>query len=186
MAMTPSEQTVLDRRAQGLARPRRRTKSRHNWRRVLVFTLLGKPYGVDLDRLEAIIRIGDIYPVPMTPPHLQGIIRRQGQSITLVSLRHFFDRGAEGVYDADYALIVGAGSKRFAIQAEDVDGVLRLDPEAVRPPPDNMDPSQRPYVSGVTADGVVILSMESLVAADHFAAGQPGRQRADPRTQERP
>jgi len=177
MTVSPTEQSLLNQRAEGLARPRRRTESRSDWRRVLVFKLLGKPYGVDLDRLEAIARIGDILPIPMTPPHLQGIIRRQGQSITLVSLRHFFDHRAEGVYDADYALIVSAGAKRFAIQAEDVDGVLRLDPAAVRPPPENLDPTQRPYVAGVTADGVLILSLENLVAAAHFAAGHRAQER---------
>ncbi len=172
MTHRSSEQRVLDHRAQTLAAPRRRKESRQDWRRVLIFRLLGKPYGVDLNRVEAITRIGEIYPIPLTPPHLQGIIRRHGQNTTLVSLRHFFNAAAEGVYDADYALIVTAGDKRFAIQAEDVEGVQRLDPTAVRPPPDNLDVAQRPYVDGVTAQGVIVLSLEQLVAAPHFAAGQ--------------
>lgn len=186
MNETPSEQTILDQRARALAQPHRRKTSRRGWRRVLAFRLLGRPYGVDLDRVDAILRIGDICPVPLTPPHLQGIIRRNGQSITLVSLRYFFDPRAEGVYDADYAMIVTAGSKRFALQAEDVEGVLHLDPAAVRPPPDNLDPAQRPYVDGVTAEGVILLSVDQLVAAEHFAASRPVERRLGPRTEHHP
>lgn len=188
--LVSTDKQLLDRRAQSLAQPRQEVGRRQDWRSVLAFRLFGEPYGVDLDRVEAIARIGEIYPVPLTPPHLQGIIRRHGHSITLVSLRHFFNPAAQGVYDADYALIVQAAGKRFAVQAEDVEGVGRADPEEVRSPADNMDPALRPYVDGVTLDGVILLSLEKLVAARHFAVGHPRKQppltsAGEPPTQER-
>ncbi|MCP4680514.1 MAG: chemotaxis protein CheW [Deltaproteobacteria bacterium] len=135
---------------------------------LLEFVLMGLRYAVYLEKVEAVMRIGDIIPIPLTPPHISGIIRRRGESIALVSLKHFFHPDTHGVADADFAVIVSAGGKRFALQVEDIEGVIRLIEEAPRPPPENFDAAQTAHISGITTDGLAVIDLSSLVEAPGF------------------
>ena len=58
----------------------------------------------------------------------------------------------------------------MALQVEDVLGVALLAEGELVAPPDNFDPAQAPYVSAVTIDGLVVIDLDSLVAAKGFTA----------------
>ena len=135
---------------------------------LLEFVLMGMRYAVYLKKVEAVLRIGDIVTIPLTPKHISGIIRRRGESVALVSLRHFFNPDTKGVADADFAVIVLAGGKRFALQVEDIEGVIRLTKESLQPPPENFDATQASHISGITTDGLAIIDLTSLVETSGF------------------
>jgi len=159
---------ILEQRAALLAAPLEDDGKSEQMITLLVFTLMGSPYAVPLSCVEAVTRIGGIFAIPLTPRHISGVIRRRGQTIALVSLRHFFHPETEALIDADFAVISTAGGKRFALQVEEIDGVTQIPLKDLRPPPDNFDRTQAPYLAGVTNDGLVVLELEELVAAEGF------------------
>jgi purine-binding chemotaxis protein CheW len=130
-------------------------------------------YAIPLDEVEAVLRIGHIVSIPMTPKHIQGVIRRRGQTIALTNLRHFFHPEFEGIADADFAVVVVAGGKRFALQVEEIDGVVHLPKSELVPAPENFDRAQAPYVVAVTTAGLTILDMDRLVATSEFGMDNP-------------
>ena len=97
-------------------------------------------------------------------------MRRRGDSIALVNLTHFFHAEQEGISDADFAVIVRGGNKQFALQAEDVLGVSLVPSASLKPPQENFDRYQQPYVIGVTLEGLVLLDLDKLVVAKGFVA----------------
>ncbi|MCP4601886.1 MAG: chemotaxis protein CheW [Proteobacteria bacterium] len=167
------DKQVLTRRAKELAMPVEQHEQIERSLALLEFRLMGMRYAVYLEKVEAVSRIGDIVSIPMTPPHISGIIRRRGQSIALISLRHFFHPNTEGIADADFAVIVTAQEKRFALQVEEIQGVIHLMGERTMPPPDNFDSAQAPFISGVTTDGLSVIDLESLVDANGFSLDSP-------------
>ncbi|MDJ0762267.1 MAG: chemotaxis protein CheW [Myxococcota bacterium] len=167
------EKTVLKRRAAELAKPLDDQAEITEVLPVLEFVLMGMRYSVILDKIEAVTRIGEIISIPLTPRHISGIIRRRGVSFTLVSLRHFFNRNAEGLADADFAVIVSAKGKKFALQVEDIEGVIHVPKAGLLPAPDNFDAAQAPYVSAVTTDGLVVLDVDRFVEAKGFSMDSP-------------
>lgn len=167
------EKQLLRKRAEELARPADVLGKAEESRPLLEFILLGTPYAIYLERVESVSRIGDIYSIPLTPKHISGIIRRRGQSIALVSLRHFFNRNEEGLRDADFAVIVSAKGKRFALQVEEIQGVIHIPKDAILPPPDNFDSKQVPYIIGVTTEGLAVVDLDSLVEAKGFSMDNP-------------
>jgi purine-binding chemotaxis protein CheW len=162
------DERLLKRRAEELAKRLEQEEVSVAHVALLEFSLMGLRYAVHLDKAESVSKIGDIVSIPLTPRHFSGIIRRRGQSIALVSLRHFFHADAEGISDADFALIVSVLGKRFALQVEDIQGVAYLEENRLLPPPDNFDPAQLPYVVGVTIEGLVVIDLESLVRTEGF------------------
>jgi purine-binding chemotaxis protein CheW len=170
---------VLRRRAEALAQPRAESAEVVETVALLRFTLMEADYAVPLEAVEAVLRIGHIVAIPLTPRHIQGVIRRRGQTIALTSLRHFFHPDAEGLADADFAVIVFAGGKRFALQVEEIEGVVHVPKGDLGPAPDNFDRAQVPYVTGVTTAGMAVLDVERLVRAGGFGMDNPrGSERA--------
>ncbi len=164
------DREILQRRARQLARPRQSGGERERTVALLAFTMLGSPYAVELERVDAVSRIGEIHHIPLTPPHIGGIIRRRGTTMALVNLRRFFHPEAEGIADADFAIVVRAGGKLFALQIEEIEGVFQLPESKIEPAPENFDRAQVPYLLGVIRDGAVVLSLERLVRDERFSA----------------
>jgi len=171
MSLTdPRDTEVLEQRATILARPRQRETAPRRVLDVLAVRLNGALFGVVLTQVAAVFRVGRVFPVPLVARHLLGIVRRQGRSLTLVSLRHFFEPAAEGLIDADYAVHVRVNEQEFAFQAEGIEGVSRIEAATVGRPPDNLDPGLGRYVSGLTSTGLLMLDLEALVAAEGFGS----------------
>lgn len=160
---------ILEKRAAELAKPLGAMDQADERVALLEFSLLGTRYAVPLEKVEAVSRIGEIFSIPLTPRHISGIIRRRGQSVALVSLRHFFHTHAEGIADADFAVYVVAQEKLFAIQVEEIHGVMHMAKGSLLPPPENFDPAQAPFMVGVTIDGLSVIDLEALVDAEGFS-----------------
>lgn len=161
---------VLDKRAEVLARPLEQLESREEWSNLLVFIMMGKRYAVDLTQIIAVTRIHEITAIPSAPKHIPGIIRRRGESIGLVNLAYFFNAERAGISDADFAVIVQARNKRFALQVEDILGANVVRNSDLLAPQDNFDPAQLPFVSKVMLDGLVVLDLDALIQAKGFVA----------------
>ncbi len=165
------EKRLLERRAEELGVPIAEQEYGESIP-LLEFFIMGNRYAVNLEKVETVTRIGDIVTIPTSLNHISGIIRRRGQSIALVNLRRFFYSGAEGIADADFAVIVNAGGKRFALQVEEILGVIHLPADLVMSTPENFDPAQATHISGVTIDGLSVINLETLVKARGFGTDE--------------
>ncbi len=164
-----SAEPILNERAIELAKRIEKHAEEHT-QSLLEFTSMGQRLAVHLHRVTAVIRITEITPIPLVPKHISGIIRRRGESIALVNLMRFFNSDQEGISDADFAVIVTGGKRRFALQADDILGVSSVPTEALKRPQENFDKAQHPYISWVTLDGLVLLNLDKLVEAKGFVA----------------
>ena len=166
-----SEVELLQRRAQELSRAVELRDRSTLTRQFAAFTLSGDRYAVPLQKVEAVARVTDVYVIPGVPRHISGVIRRRGSSMALISLRRFFGADSGGLADADFALVVNAGGKRFALEVEDIEGVISLEESELLSPPDNLATTQAPFISYVTLQGITVLDPDRLVAFERFGVG---------------
>lgn len=54
---------------------------------IIVFKLDEKMYGVNIDQIREITRIGEISPVPNSPSYIEGVTNLRGQVTTVIDLR---------------------------------------------------------------------------------------------------
>ena len=85
-----------------------------------------------------------------------------------MNLRIFFYPRTEGLIDEDYALVVSAKGKTFALQVEDVEGVRPLQKSTIRPVPDNFDRAVAPYLLGITPEGMGLMDVDKMVVTEGF------------------
>jgi len=163
---------VLEARAHRLAAPLTTEDSSADTIALLFFKAVDARFATNLAYVDAVTRITDIFSIPHTPRHISGVIRRRGQTHALINLRKFFYPDTEGLVDEDFALVVRARNKTFAIQVAEIEGVAPMPRASLLPVPENFDRAQAPYISSVTIDGLAILNLDQLVLAEGFGTSR--------------
>ena len=163
-----SGEETLQQRARELATPVQRRETSEQTLQLLIFRLLGAQYALPLADVEEVARIEEVYPVPCVPGHMSGIFRRHGRSIALVNIRALFADSSGGIADSDYAIVVLVRGKRFAMQVEDIEGVVGVSGDSLLPPPDGLPTNQLPFISSVSLQGLVVLDIGRLLDSEAF------------------
>ena len=136
-------------------------KSGNEILQLVTFSIGEEDFGVDILKVQEIIRMMDITKVPRAPEFVEGVINLRGKVIPIIDLRRRFGR-APRPHDKDTRIIVIEMSGiivGFVVDA--VSEVLRIPKSTVEPAP--------PVVAGVDADyisGVGKLEDRLLILLD--------------------
>lgn len=136
---------------------------------LVTFSLGTEEFGVDIMRVQEIIRIPPITRVPKAPSYVEGVINLRGNVIPVVSLRSRF--GMERVDDTELSRIVvlQVQGKVFGVRVDAVTEVLRLDSEAIEPPPQVTMGMDSQFIRGVGKIGERLLILLDLT---HIMGGE--------------
>ncbi len=102
---------------------------------LVTFGLGSEEFGLDIMRVQEIIRIPPITRVPKAPNYVDGVINLRGNVIPVVSLRTRFGMGKVSETDLSRIIVLQVQKKVFGIRVDAVTEVLRLDDSAIEPPP---------------------------------------------------
>lgn len=104
-------------------------------RQTVVFRLGQEFYGIDIGRVQEIIRLQPITPIPRTEPHVRGLVNLRGKTIPVLNLRRRLDM--PDVEDSESARIVVVESESggVGVVVDAVSEVVTLPPSAIEPPP---------------------------------------------------
>ncbi|MGE4557805.1 MAG: chemotaxis protein CheW [Desulfovibrionaceae bacterium] len=126
---------------------------------LVTFSIGDEEFGVDILRVQEIIRMMEITKVPRAPEFVEGVINLRGKVIPIVDLRkrfglepHEHDKHTRIIVIEIINMIVG-----FVVDA--VSEVLRIPANTVEPPPAVVSGLESEYISGVgkLADRLLIL-----------------------------
>ncbi len=116
--VTPDQRALLERRAQRLReKPRGAEEESVLW--AAEFLVGEDSYALPLDALRAAVPLRMVTPVPLSPPHVIGILRFQGQILTAMSLSSLL--GGRGWREDPAVLLVvdpGLGGRLLALDCE--------------------------------------------------------------------
>ena len=119
--LTPEQLELLKRRADRV-RQRKAAPDDESLLMVAEFPVGEEIYALPLDRLRAAVPLKMVTPVPLSPPHVIGILRFQGQIITALSLLSLL--GGRGWREDPAVLLVvdpglpGMGGRLVALDCE--------------------------------------------------------------------
>jgi purine-binding chemotaxis protein CheW len=116
--ITEQQLEVLERRAARLReKPAANTDEAALW--VAEFPIGDESYALPVDALRAAVPLKMVTPVPLSPPHVIGILRFQGQVLTAMSLASLL--GGRGWREDPAVLLVvdpGMGGRLLAVDCE--------------------------------------------------------------------
>jgi purine-binding chemotaxis protein CheW len=133
---------------------------------LVTFGLGTEEFGVDIMRVQEIIRIPPVTRVPKAPSYVEGVINLRGNVIPVVSLRNRF--GMERVEETDLSriIVLQVQNKVFGIRVDAVTEVLRMDLNSIEPPPPVALGMDSHFIRGVGKIGerlLILLDLDHII-----------------------
>jgi purine-binding chemotaxis protein CheW len=129
------------------------------------FEVGGEEFGLDIVRVQEIIRVHPITRVPDSPSFVEGVINLRGKVIPVLSLRRRFGLPERAPDRATRVVVVNVSGSVLGFVVDRVCEVLRIAAGAIEAAP-CLTNVERPYVAGVGRVAerlVILLDIEQLI-----------------------
>ena len=102
---------------------------------VVVFRLEAERYGIDIFRVNEIVRLREITPIPRTAAHVRGLINLRGRTIPVVDLRARFGISGDACTEKARIIVVEAEDGQVGLVVDEVCEVSAIAGTSIEPPP---------------------------------------------------
>jgi len=136
---------------------------------LVTFSLGPEEFGVDIMRVQEIIRIPPITRVPKAPGYVEGVINLRGNVIPVISLRTRFGMVRVEETDLSRIIVLQVQTKVFGIRVDAVTEVLHLDSEGIEPPPPIALGMEAQLIRGVGKIGerlLILLELDEIMGGE--------------------
>jgi purine-binding chemotaxis protein CheW len=136
------------------------------------FKIANEEFGLDILKVQEIIRLRDLTRVPNLPDFVDGVINLRGQVIPVIGLRRRLGVERAEADKRTRIVVAEVNGHVLGFVVDEVSEVLRISPETVEPPP-QMGNVERKYVQGIgkIEDRLLIVIDPSLLFNDGECAG---------------
>ncbi len=126
---------------------------------VVVFELAGECYGVDISRVQEIIRPPAITAVPRAPEYVEGVVNLRGRVIPVINLRFRFRLPETERGRTDRIVVLELDGQTVGAAVDAVSEVLRIPRSAIEPPAATLGGAEDSYLRGIAKvdDRLIIL-----------------------------
>lgn len=119
-------------------------------------------FGIDVLKVQEIIRYHEMTRVPLAPAMVKGLINLRGEIVTAMDLRHclgMIDKQEGKRLPMNVVVRTEEGTVSFLV--DEIGDVLEVREAAYERPPDNIDPTIQELVEGVyKLDGRLLLALD--------------------------
>jgi purine-binding chemotaxis protein CheW len=140
---------------------------------IVSFHIGEEEFGLDILRVQEIIRVQDLTRVPNSPPFVDGVINLRGKVIPVIALRKRFGLTDLAHDKQTRIVVIEVKGTVLGFIVDSVSEVLRIPAETIAPPP-RLGKVEREYVSGVgKLDNrlLILLDVDRLMHESEELAG---------------
>jgi len=113
----------------------------------VTFTLGDALYGVDVMRVQEVLRVRARTRVPLAPPDVAGLVNLRGQVVLTIDLRTRL--GLAPLVDEEPTMVVvQVAGEAVSLLVDAVGDVVEVGPDTYEPPPPTLDPHLRVVIAG--------------------------------------
>lgn len=164
-APSPEEtQRILKARVQALAREPMPVEAADERIEVVEFILARECYAIESSYVREVCLAENLTPLPCTPAFVLGIVNLRGEILSVIDIGKFFDLPEKGLTDLDKIIVLQSGAMLFGILADVITGVRHIPVTGIQPSLPTLTGVRQDYLKGVTAERMVILDGEKLLA----------------------
>jgi purine-binding chemotaxis protein CheW len=141
-------------------------------RQLVSFHLAGEEFGLDILRVQEIIRMMDLTRVPNSPDFVEGVINLRGKVIPVIGLRKRLGLPAQEHDTKTRIVVVEVNGSVLGFIVDAVSEVLRITSDTIEPAP-RVAKVEREYIAGVgkLEDRLLLLlDLDRLMSASEQSA----------------
>jgi len=138
---------------------------------LIVFRVGDKEFGVHIESIQEIIKVGAITPIPDSPDFIKGLINVRGDIVAVIDVKERFSLG-ESDDEQRHIIIAKQNDNIFGLMVDEVMEILRVQGTDIKPPPHLMNKIHRDYVYGViTHEGrlIILLNLNQVLSEDELS-----------------
>ena len=135
-------------------------------------------YAVDLKRVDEILPVPVLTPLPRAPRFLEGVVNLRGEVLPVVDARKRLEVTSSATQmlkpsgkpkRTERLVVCRIGNRRLGVLVDGVSSVQRVQRSSLRPAPLANRPGSAPHVLGVTGEGehlTLLLDVKALLSED--------------------
>lgn len=138
---------------------------------IVVFDLSGEHYALGIERINTIIRMQQITPVPGTPDCIEGIINLRGNILPVLDPRKLFGLSVAEPRRSSRIVVAESQGMSIGLIVDAVTETLRIPEADIEEPPPSASTSGLRYVTGIGKVGerlFIILDIDKLLQAEEL------------------
>jgi purine-binding chemotaxis protein CheW len=132
----------------------------------LFASIASAPIAIRASEIEAVVRLGDIVPIPLVPAHVRGLAALRSRVLTVVDMEGRIFGAAGRDQPASLAIIADIAAHSYGFLVDSVSDITQA-PGGVLPIRGRIDPAWAPFAAGlVERDGRshLLLSLSDFVS----------------------
>jgi purine-binding chemotaxis protein CheW len=134
----------------------------------LTFQLMAEQYGVPIETVREINRVGEITPVPRTPEYVKGVMNLRGKIIPVVNLRVKFGMNTQEYTRDTCIIVIDTEIGQVGMIVDSVKEVVDLVDNQIEPSPVLGNEASMSFVRGMgKVEQRVIILVDIVSAFSH-------------------
>jgi len=127
------------------------------------FKLANDFFGVDVEKVQEVIRHQELTRVPLANKEIRGLINLRGQIVTAVDLRMLLGMGEFSPEDEPMNIIVRNEDGAVSFQVDEIGDVMEVSHAAFESPPETMKGVARKLIKGAyKLEDKLLLELDSV------------------------
>lgn len=144
----------------------------------LTFVLGDENYALDIMTVKEIRGYEAVTKIANAPDYIKGVLNLRGDIVPIIDLRIKFKVG-EATYDEFTIVIMLMIAERVVgIVVDEVSDVIKVDKEAIRPPPEFGVAFDSAYLHGLTTINeqmIILVNIQKLISSDELGLFDPSQ-----------
>jgi purine-binding chemotaxis protein CheW len=128
--------------------------------RCVLFQLDAEKYGINVQRVREVLRVGEIRPVPGSPFDVLGVINVRGVIVTVLDTRQFFKLYSGPITDLSRIIIIEQQDQVLGLLVDEVEEVRDIQESRIDSVGTLSDDSNNRMIQGIAhiaSEGVIII-----------------------------
>ena len=121
----------------------------HNSGQFATFFVADLFFGVDVLRVQEVLRFQQMTCVPQAPDVIEGLINLRGQIVTAIDMRRRLQLPPRAGDQTPMNMVVRTDDGAVSLLVDEIGDVLEVDEAAYERPPEYLDPAAREFIRGI-------------------------------------
>ena len=138
----------------------------------VTFKLDNETYGINVMRVQEVLRYTEIAPVPGAPSYVLGIINLRGNVVTVIDTRQRFGLNSTEVNDNTRIVIIEADKQGVGILVDSVAEVVYLRQSEIETAPNVGNEESAKFIQGVCNKNnelLILVELEKMMSEEEWS-----------------
>jgi purine-binding chemotaxis protein CheW len=113
------------------------------------FYLDGLMFGVDLEKVQEVIRYLELTEIPLAPDVVSGLMNLRGQIVTAIDLRRRLNLAARAEGSQPMNVVIRSADGAVSLLVDDIGDVVEVTEDSFERPPETLQGKVREVIVGV-------------------------------------